>query len=163
MDESDTSAILAEDSESGDSSKVCCCFKVTQNKPPPPCSCPFSVTVEPVMFLSTFSIVLQMPLYTQYLWERISEDVGYNGTKSGGCNASTVHDPLLKVNDIWHVVVLEMNLFLFPNQSVLLVNQKQFAQPPVKAEFRTILSRFFLWHFWVGSFYDTFESVLCSE
>lgn len=100
MDESDTSAILAEDSESGDSSKVCCCFKVTQNKPPPPCSCPFSVTVEPVMFLSMFSIALQMPLYTQYLWERLSEDVGYNGTKGGGCNASTVHDPLLKVTDI---------------------------------------------------------------
>ncbi|KAK7156535.1 hypothetical protein R3I94_006558 [Phoxinus phoxinus] len=95
MDESDTSAILAEDSESGDSSKVCCCFKVTQNKPPPPCSCPFSVTVEPVLFLSMFSIALQMPLNTQYLWERLSEDVGYNGTKGGGCNA-TVHDPLLK-------------------------------------------------------------------
>ncbi|XP_067221485.1 proton-coupled folate transporter [Chanodichthys erythropterus] len=100
MDESDTSAIIAEDSESGDSSKVCCCFKVTQNKPPPPCSCPFSVTVEPVMFLSTFSIVLQMPLYTQYLWDRLSEDVGYNGTKGGGCNASTVHDPLQKEVEI---------------------------------------------------------------
>ncbi|XP_077064366.1 proton-coupled folate transporter isoform X1 [Siphateles boraxobius] len=95
MDESDTSAIIAEDSESVDSSKVCCCFKVTQNKPPPPCSCPFSVTVEPVIFLSMFSIGLQMPLYTQYLWERLSEDVGYNGTKGGGCNASMVHDPLL--------------------------------------------------------------------
>lgn len=100
MDESDTSAILADDSESSDSSKVCCCFKVTQNKPPPPCSCPFSLTVEPVMFLSTFSIVLQMPLYTQYLWDRLSEDVGYNGTKAGGCNASTVYDPLQKVTDV---------------------------------------------------------------
>uniref|UniRef100_A0A8C1UUL3 Uncharacterized protein n=1 Tax=Cyprinus carpio TaxID=7962 RepID=A0A8C1UUL3_CYPCA len=58
-------------------------------KRPPPCSCPFSVTVEPVMFLSMFSIVLQWPLSTQYLWDRISEDVGYNGTKGGGCNAST--------------------------------------------------------------------------
>ncbi|KTF93460.1 hypothetical protein cypCar_00021229 [Cyprinus carpio] len=96
MDDSDTSAIIGEDLESSDSSRVCCCFKVPQNKRAPPCSCPFSVTVEPVMFLSTFSIALQMPLYTQYLWDRISEDVGYNGTKEGGCNASTVLDPLQK-------------------------------------------------------------------
>ncbi len=104
MDDSDTSAIIAEDLESSDSSKVCCCFKVPQNKRPPPCACPFPVTVEPVMFLSTFSIALQMPLCTQYLWDRISEDVGYNGTKGGGCNASTVHDPLQKVIDIWHFI-----------------------------------------------------------
>lgn len=100
MGDSDTSAILEEDLESSDSSKVCCCFKVPQNKRPPPCSCPFSVTVEPIIFLSTFSLALQMPLYTQYLWDRISEDVGYNGTKGGGCNASTVFDPLQKVRDI---------------------------------------------------------------
>ncbi|XP_059389789.1 proton-coupled folate transporter-like [Carassius carassius] len=95
MDNSDTSAILAEDLESSDSRRVCCCFKVPESKRPPPCSCPFSVTVEPVMFLSKFSIALQWPLSTQYLWDRFSEDVGYNGTKGGGCNA-TVHDPLLK-------------------------------------------------------------------
>lgn len=94
MEDSDTSAILAEDSESVVSRTVCCCFRVTENKAPPPCSCPLSVTVEPVMFLSTFSIVLQAPLCTQYLWDRLSEDLGYNGTKTGGCNASTVHDPL---------------------------------------------------------------------
>ncbi|XP_060744327.1 proton-coupled folate transporter [Tachysurus vachellii] len=64
----------------------------------PPFACPFSVTVEPVLFLSTFSLALQMPLYTQYLWDRISEDVGYNGTKGGGgCgNSSAEHDPLQK-------------------------------------------------------------------
>ncbi|MCJ8740245.1 hypothetical protein PDJAM_G00056640 [Pangasius djambal] len=64
----------------------------------PPFACPLSVTVEPVLFLSTFSLVLQMPLYTQYLWERISEDVGYNGTRGrGGCgNSSAEHDPLQK-------------------------------------------------------------------
>lgn len=96
MDSSDTSAILSEDpSESDESSKVCC-LRVPAGARAPPCSCPFSVTVEPVMFLSMFSIGLQMPLYTQYLWDRISEDVGYNGTKAGGCNASTVHDPLEK-------------------------------------------------------------------
>ncbi|TRY95364.1 hypothetical protein DNTS_035703 [Danionella cerebrum] len=96
MEDSDTSAILAEDeSESGDSNNVCC-FKVPQNQSPPPCSCPWSMTVEPVIFLSTFSIALQAPLCTQYLWDRLSEDVGYNGTKQGGCNASTAHDPLQK-------------------------------------------------------------------
>uniref|UniRef100_A0A8B9KIM6 Uncharacterized protein n=1 Tax=Astyanax mexicanus TaxID=7994 RepID=A0A8B9KIM6_ASTMX len=62
----------------------------------PPYSCPLSVTVQPVLFLSTFSVALQMPLYTQYLWERISEDLGYNGTKGGGCNSSSP-DPLQKV------------------------------------------------------------------
>lgn len=65
----------------------------------PPFPCPLSVTVEPVLFLSMFSLALQMPLYTQYLWARISEDVGYNDTREGGgCrNSSTEHDPLQKV------------------------------------------------------------------
>ncbi|XP_058269636.1 proton-coupled folate transporter isoform X2 [Hemibagrus wyckioides] len=66
----------------------------------PPFACPLSVTVEPVLFLSMFSLSLQMPLYTQYLWDRISEDVGYNGTRGaggGGCaNSSAEHDPLQK-------------------------------------------------------------------
>ncbi|XP_062873113.1 proton-coupled folate transporter [Trichomycterus rosablanca] len=65
-----------------------------------PFTCPLSITVEPVLFLSTFSLALQMPLYTQYLWERISEDLGYNGTKGGGgggCgNSSAPHDGLQK-------------------------------------------------------------------
>lgn len=68
-----------------------------------PFTCPLSITVEPVLFLSTFSLTLQMPLYTQYLWERISEDLGYNGTKggAGGCgNTSVPHDELQKVR-VW--------------------------------------------------------------
>ncbi|KAI4883158.1 hypothetical protein NFI96_001217 [Prochilodus magdalenae] len=64
----------------------------------PPYACPGSVTVEPVLFLSTFSLALQMPLYTQYLRDRISEDLGYNGTKGGGCNSSSPPDPLEKVD-----------------------------------------------------------------
>uniref|UniRef100_W5MDY1 Proton-coupled folate transporter n=1 Tax=Lepisosteus oculatus TaxID=7918 RepID=W5MDY1_LEPOC len=52
-------------------------------RPPFPCRLP--VTVEPVLFLCTFSLVLQTPLCTQYLWDRISEDLGYNGTREGGC------------------------------------------------------------------------------
>ncbi|XP_069801830.1 proton-coupled folate transporter [Dendropsophus ebraccatus] len=47
------------------------------------------MTVEPVLFLAMFSMALQGPLTTQYLWERLSADIGYNGTKSEGCTNST--------------------------------------------------------------------------
>lgn len=58
------------------------------------------VTVEPVLFLSMFSLALQMPLYTQYLWERFSAAVGYNGTATRGCgNSSGPPDALEKVGD----------------------------------------------------------------
>ncbi|KAG7282520.1 hypothetical protein CRUP_020235 [Coryphaenoides rupestris] len=63
----------------------------------PPFACPFGLSVEPVLFLAMFSIALQAPLSTQYLWDRISEDLGYNGTKAGGCgNTSADPDPLQK-------------------------------------------------------------------
>lgn len=56
------------------------------------------VTVEPVMFLVMFSLALNVPLSTQYVWDRISEDVGFNGSKSSGCsNESQSQDPLAKV------------------------------------------------------------------
>ncbi|XP_053562179.1 proton-coupled folate transporter isoform X2 [Bombina bombina] len=58
---------------------------------------PASVTVEPVLFLSMFAMALQGPLVTQYLWDRLSEDMGYNGTRDRGCtNHSGRHDPLQK-------------------------------------------------------------------
>lgn len=64
----------------------------------PPFSCPLPVSVEPVLFLSMFSLALQAPLSTQYLWDRISEDLGYNGSKRSECsNSSVLPDPLLKV------------------------------------------------------------------
>lgn len=47
------------------------------------------VTVEPVMFLAMFCMALQGPLTTQYLWERLSADIGYNGTKTEGCTNLT--------------------------------------------------------------------------
>lgn len=60
--------------------------------------CPPPVSVEPVLFLSMFSVALQAPLYTQYLWDRISEDLGYNGSKGSDCvNSSVPPDPLQKV------------------------------------------------------------------
>nr|XP_046244877.1 proton-coupled folate transporter [Scatophagus argus] len=60
-------------------------------------TCPLPVSVEPVMFLSMFSLALQAPLSTQYLWDRISEDLGYNGSKTSECsNSSARPDPLQK-------------------------------------------------------------------
>lgn len=56
------------------------------------------ITVEPVVFFAMFSVAMQGPLSTQYLWDRISEDVGYNGSKTSGCsNGSSATDPLQKV------------------------------------------------------------------
>lgn len=63
----------------------------------PPCACPLPVFVELVMCLSTFSVVLQAPLSTQYLWDRVSEDLGYNGSKRSECGNSSVPDPLQQV------------------------------------------------------------------
>lgn len=57
-----------------------------------------AVTVEPVIFLAMFSVAMNGPLSTQYLWDRISEDVGYNGSKRSECsNGSLPLDPLQKV------------------------------------------------------------------
>ncbi|XP_074045140.1 proton-coupled folate transporter [Macrotis lagotis] len=43
--------------------------------------------VELVLFLASFSLALQRPLTTQYLWHRLGAEVGYNGTsRGGGCN-----------------------------------------------------------------------------
>uniref|UniRef100_H3AVS4 Proton-coupled folate transporter n=1 Tax=Latimeria chalumnae TaxID=7897 RepID=H3AVS4_LATCH len=56
--------------------------------------CALPVTVEPVLFLSLFSLALQGPLCTQYLWERLGAQLGYNGTRERGCsNASGPADP----------------------------------------------------------------------
>lgn len=103
MDEPDTAAILdhvldpGNDGESPTERSVQ--PKVdngAQTNYKPPCSCLQPVSVEPVMFLSMFSLTLLSPLVTQYLWDRISEDVGYNGTKSSECNSSLPLDPLQK-------------------------------------------------------------------
>ncbi|XP_057695902.1 proton-coupled folate transporter [Corythoichthys intestinalis] len=63
----------------------------------PPFACPLPVSVEPVMFLSVFAVVLQAPLTTQYLWDRISEDLEYNASKRSVCgNSSAEPDALQK-------------------------------------------------------------------
>ncbi|KAJ8377582.1 hypothetical protein AAFF_G00256000 [Aldrovandia affinis] len=109
MGDSDTRAILPEEftpvsaDEVADSGSVSPDSQVADSpcslSRRPPFSCPLPVSVEPVLFLSMFALALQMPLNTQYLWDRISEDLGYNGTKAGGgCrNSSQPPDPLEKV------------------------------------------------------------------
>ncbi|XP_041652166.1 proton-coupled folate transporter [Cheilinus undulatus] len=61
----------------------------------PPFACTLPVTVEPVMFFAMFSIALQSPLATQYVWDRVSDELGYNGSRRSGCrNDSMPTDPL---------------------------------------------------------------------
>lgn len=54
------------------------------------------VTVEPALVLTMVSVGLHGPLSTQYLWERISQDLGYNGSEMSGCS-NVSSDPLQKV------------------------------------------------------------------
>ncbi|XP_038139893.1 proton-coupled folate transporter isoform X1 [Cyprinodon tularosa] len=99
MDEPDTAAILPEDllSSSSTDDPPAEAPGATCSVPPPPRTCRVPVSVEPVLFLSMFSLALQAPLSTQYLWDRISEDLGYNGSKRAECsNGSVEPDPLQK-------------------------------------------------------------------
>ncbi|CAJ1065567.1 proton-coupled folate transporter [Xyrichtys novacula] len=108
MDERDTAAILPGDvlgttfneeekptygsCGSKDEEKV----KKTTRSWRPPYTCPLPVSVEPVIFLSMFAISLQSPLITQYVWDRISDDLGYNGSRRTRCGNTSVttKDPL---------------------------------------------------------------------
>ncbi|XP_073421637.1 proton-coupled folate transporter isoform X1 [Dendrobates tinctorius] len=72
------------------------------------------VTVEPVLFLAMFSRALQGPLTTQYLWERLSADIGYNGSKIEGCTNNS--NPLEK-----EVESLTSHWSLYLNLSGLIV------------------------------------------
>lgn len=54
------------------------------------------VTVEPALVLTMVSVGLHGPLSTQYLWERVSQDLGYNGSETSGCS-NVSSDPLQKV------------------------------------------------------------------
>ncbi|XP_034721290.1 proton-coupled folate transporter [Etheostoma cragini] len=105
MDELDTAAILPGDvfnaTSTDDETTDSCVHKEEEADVPttrcrrPPFTCSSPVSVEPVLFLSMFSLALQSPLSTQYLWDRISEDLGYNGSKSSECNNGSVPtDPL---------------------------------------------------------------------
>lgn len=105
MNELDTTRILSRDSLAG-----------TEDDPPAADDCArpegepttgrtgwrvgrCAVTVEPVMFLSMFSLTLQGPLSTQYLFDRMSQEVGFNRSRTSECsgNGSLPPDPLQKV------------------------------------------------------------------
>ncbi|XP_074536332.1 proton-coupled folate transporter [Halichoeres trimaculatus] len=101
MEERDTAAIVPEDvlsvnfTEEEKSTYGSCgpteeAAAATVRSWRPPYKCPLPLSVEPVMFLSMFSIALQSPLVTQYLWDRISDDLGFNGTKRLMCSNSSV-------------------------------------------------------------------------
>lgn len=53
--------------------------------------------VEPLVFLANFSLVLQGPLTTQYLWYRFSADLGYNGTRDRGSCSNHSVNPIMQV------------------------------------------------------------------
>ncbi|XP_078404410.1 proton-coupled folate transporter isoform X1 [Cetorhinus maximus] len=46
------------------------------------------LTVEPVLFLTMLALALQAPLSTQYIFQRVSAELGFNGNRSRGCNSS---------------------------------------------------------------------------
>lgn len=99
MDEPDTAAIVDPDPDSAtdrETSLVDSFGHRDETRLKPPFSCSQPVSVEPVLFLSMFSLTLLAPLSTQYLWDRISEDLGYNGSERSECNSSLPPDPLQK-------------------------------------------------------------------
>ncbi|XP_051891429.1 proton-coupled folate transporter-like [Pristis pectinata] len=49
------------------------------------CCC---VTVEPALFMAMLAMVLQGPLTTQYIFQRVSAELGFSGNRSRGCNRS---------------------------------------------------------------------------
>uniref|UniRef100_A0A8D0L4V0 Proton-coupled folate transporter n=1 Tax=Sphenodon punctatus TaxID=8508 RepID=A0A8D0L4V0_SPHPU len=71
-------------------------------------------TVEPVLFLGTAALSLQAPLCTQYLWDRLGAELGYNGTSHGsgspgGCGGNGSGDPLQQEVE---TLVSHWNLYL---------------------------------------------------
>ena len=52
-------------------------------------------TAEPVVFLYAFGLLIHSPLIQQYIYDRVSEDKGYNNTISSRtecANDSDLHD-----------------------------------------------------------------------
>lgn len=103
MNEPDTTRILSRDSLAGtqDDSPAADDCERPEEKPATtragwPTRCP--VTVEPVMFFAMFSLILQGPLSTQYLFDRMSQEVGFNRSRTSECggNGSLPPDPLQK-------------------------------------------------------------------
>lgn len=49
------------------------------------CRC---LTVEPVLIMAMMALALQGPLTTQYIFQRVSAELGFSGNRSRGCNRS---------------------------------------------------------------------------
>ncbi|GCC41853.1 hypothetical protein chiPu_0025920 [Chiloscyllium punctatum] len=54
------------------------------------------LTVEPLVFLSMLALTLQAPLSTQYIFQRISSELGFSGNRSRGCNKSQGREAALE-------------------------------------------------------------------
>ncbi|XP_060704235.1 proton-coupled folate transporter [Hemiscyllium ocellatum] len=54
------------------------------------------LTVEPLVFLSMLALMLQAPLSTQYIFQRISSELGFSGNRSRGCNKSQGREAALE-------------------------------------------------------------------
>ncbi|KAM5151100.1 proton-coupled folate transporter-like [Callospermophilus lateralis] len=71
----------------------------------------FRGSVEPLVFLGNFALVLQGPITTQYLWHRFSVDLGYNGTRDRGhCGNQTVDPRMTEVETLTSHWTLYMNV-----------------------------------------------------
>lgn len=101
MNESDTISILQLDprtpKETYGAAELPAAEAVSSTRSRPTCA--RWVTVEPATVLTMVSMGLHGPLSTQYLWERLSQDLGYNGSETSGCSNDS-SDPLLKVEGL---------------------------------------------------------------
>lgn len=69
-------------------------------KPPPYKLCSF-ITVEPLILLTNVAVTTTSSTTTQYIYQVVSAEVGYNGSKTSGCsNVSLPLDPLQEVQHL---------------------------------------------------------------
>ncbi len=66
-------------------------------------------TAEPVVFLYAFGLLIHSPLIQQYIYDRVSEDKGYNNTlnsRTECANDTELHD------EVCNFMISLVNLFL---------------------------------------------------
>ncbi|XP_072326241.1 proton-coupled folate transporter-like [Scyliorhinus torazame] len=68
------------------------------------------LTVEPLLFLSMMALALQAPLSTQYIFHRVSEQLGFSGNRSRGCNSSA--GPEAQLEQAVEVMTSHWNLYI---------------------------------------------------
>ncbi|XP_067866887.1 proton-coupled folate transporter [Heterodontus francisci] len=67
-------------------------------------------TVEPCLFLSMLALALQAPLSTQYIFQRVSAELGFSGNRSRGCNSSG--GPEAQLEQAVEVLTSHWNLYI---------------------------------------------------